>query len=307
MKKSEIFQKKQRGWGVIQRGNFNPKAGTIVRSTSFGWGCAQEVRDASIDFSQEVETELKRMWVYSYIPITGKEIPELVTQWIGLLNDEMKKVQVENAPPFFEILGVFTADQLYSYHEGYGYQKELDNWIVVKQLIPKRSELKPEIKWAKFVNLALYTLVRYLYRSEYIQIPPMTIKIWEKNPDLTFLETMWLAQQTTIGRKINSTFSIHTYDSLPKESIEKVLQDLTTGSILLAFGNKFYDTRLISQHLVSRIASNSGRYPHNDLMAYAMCLLDESFAKKKEDYEIMEKAITERKFPVLLELLKKYK
>jgi hypothetical protein len=306
MQKSKIFQEKQRGWGVIQRGDFNPKASIIVRSTSFGWGCAQEVRDASIDFSQEAETELKRMWIYSYIPITGKEIPELVTQWIGLLNDEMKKVQVENAPSFFEILGVFTADQLYS-HEGYGYQKELDNWVVVKQLIPKRSELKPEIKWAKFMNLALYTLVRYLYRSEYIRTPPTTIKIWEKNPDLTFLETMWLAQQTTIGMKINSTFSIHTYDSLPKESIEKVLQDLTTGSILLAFGNKFYDTRLISQPLVNRMASNSGRYPNNDLMAYAMCLLDKEFAERKNDYEIMKEAITERKFPVLLELLKKYK
>lgn len=161
----------------------------LAISPPTGWGCAQIIRNEAF---KRAGTK-----IINLIPVTTNEIPKEVTEWIDLLNDSIES-------KFFSTLNLVDHSVLQEYSdENEGFWSQTSNyWVPVSFEIPVSNT------WTPHMNLAMYSLVRYLYRNEYVSIPMRARELQKKYPQLTILQLIFLANYL-IRDGSSSTFTVH--------------------------------------------------------------------------------------------------
>ena len=304
---AEIITSNARGYGILQKGDFDPTGGKMANSTSYGWGCAQDVRVASpLGFT---ENSKRRMWVYSYVPIRGKEVPELLTEWINTLNNELRPLLSDEEMNFYEILPKIYNTKLLFPEDGTQDEKVKDySWVIVRQRIPARSELKPAFDWTNHMNLALFSLIRYLYRTEYVLIPAKALDLLKNHEDLSFLEAVWLAHMVSYGPTRNLTFTIHSHQKelLPVKTFAEALNRGSKNGIMLGFSG-FYLRQPIASNTAAYIRLATQVSANNQLIDRLLCFIDKNFEKRSIFTDKLEEALKSKRERILIELLKEAK
>lgn len=209
-----------RGFGIILRSNVAVppdksfprfKSSEILAiSPPSGWGCAQVVRNDAF--------RIKGTKIVSLVPIDTDEIPQIVNDWVELLNEAMKE-------EFFTILNVIPAEVLEPFAEEGEWRYTSPFWV------PIVFEIPHERRWTPHMNLAMFSLIRYLYRSEYASIPERTLQFKKEYPALTTLQAIFLATYP-VKDDISSTFSIHapSFDSyLPVATFQQALSNIKSS------------------------------------------------------------------------------
>lgn len=187
-----------------------------------GWGCAGSVGSEAADYKAGAFITL--------IPLSRapkQSDDEYIQTWIELLNKHTLPIfsigQVVNGIELNEIL---VPGQ---YGSPSGFVQKADEFLVVIQT-------RPEIKgWKPFMNLAMFTMVRYLYRQEYAMIPRRTLALMKEYPNLSFLRAMYVATRSSSG---SDTFTVHTKSLInrkPLETFEEVLKNISSEGIIRSF------------------------------------------------------------------------
>lgn len=186
-------------------------------STAYGWNCAQTIKE-----NNHTQNILHLIPIYTGWVKQEEETQKTIAfiqEWLSLIEDTFE------APGLFIFDGVPVEDP-----KCFSYDGEIDEHhtffpiIQLGKVLPLNGNGK----------LAFFTLLRYLYRHEFYNIPKETFRQLKAMPQKNFLLALFLASRR-LGLT-NTTFMVHAQYAYPILDGKTVLKRLRDHSILDSFG-----------------------------------------------------------------------
>lgn len=211
----------ERGFGcfteVLSKVATNDFTSRYKNSTAYGWNCAQTVRENSVTQNILHLIPIHTKWA-NREEETQKTIA-FIQEWLSLIEDT------------FEAPGLFIFD---------GVPVENPNCFIYDGDKSEHYTFLPIIQLGKVLplngngKLAFFTLIRYLYRHEFCDIPRETFRQLKAMPQKNFLLALFLASRR-LGLT-NTTFMVHTQYAYPILDGETILKRLRDRNIIDSFG-----------------------------------------------------------------------
>lgn len=177
--------------------NTNPRLNSVLTySGSGGWGCAQTVRDSEWNRPENI--------IIGFIPLNlnsdvEKDL-ETIKTWVETINENTIRVLSIGRP-----IESVVIDNI---HRKVGLPGIISPSCILVPIIQKIPENTKENPWPAYMNLAMFSMVRYIYRRHYAHLASRTIELMATHGP-SFLHAMYVATVTSSLDYISDTFLIH--------------------------------------------------------------------------------------------------